>query len=717
MAEADVVSASSSLLVEARGLGKRYGAVCAVDAVELEVRPGEIYGLIGPDGAGKSSLLKAVAGILRFDSGTLDVFGVRLDSERACERIKDRIGLMPQGLGQNLYGDLSVEENIDYFGGLRLLGGDELAKRKDSLLRSTRLDAFRDRPMKNLSGGMKQKLGLVCTLIHQPQLVILDEPTTGVDPVSRREFWAILDRLLAEHGTTALVSTAYMDEASRFHRVSMMHEGRMLASGTPERMRALSAGRIVRSAADGRQAEALERLQRSYPQADALGRELRVFVDGDDADAALAQVERTLDGLPHDPCEVLEPELEDVFIALLRQRGAQAAATAPTAATVAAPAGAGQSRGGTIASAATSVARNGAIVPASTANEAHSPSPVPARTPDPVPAIEAEQLTRTFGAFKAADAVSFRVPQGEIFGLLGANGAGKSTVIKMLTGILRPSDGRGRVAGADMRDAGRQIRERIGYMSQAFSLYLDLTVMENIRLYAGIYAVPPHLEAERIGWVLDMAGLHPFAGALAASLPMGLRQRLALGCALLHRPQVLFLDEPTSGVDPVGRRAFWDILFRLSREDKVTILVTTHYMSEAEHCDHIALMYAGRVVADASPEQLKAGVECDAGKLYELSASAPQALLEMLRAEGLGQSALFGSHIHLLLPDPEAGLARLDGLLAKHGMKVDAITPRRLSMEDVFVHLVTKLEAADQARAAASAAKSAATPSAQGAPA
>ncbi|HJV00371.1 MAG TPA: ATP-binding cassette domain-containing protein [Burkholderiaceae bacterium] len=731
MAEANVVSPSSSLLVEARGLGKRYGAVCAVDAVELEVRPGEIYGLIGPDGAGKSSLLKAVAGILRFDSGTLDVFGVRLDSERACERIKDRIGLMPQGLGQNLYGDLSVEENIDYFGGLRLLGGDELAKRKDSLLRSTRLDAFRDRPMKNLSGGMKQKLGLVCTLIHQPQLVILDEPTTGVDPVSRREFWAILDRLLAEHGTTALVSTAYMDEASRFHRVSMMHEGRMLASGTPERMRALSAGRIVRSGADGRQAEALERLQRSYPQAEALGRELRVFVDGDDADAALAQVEQTLDGLPHDPCEVLEPELEDVFIALLRQRGAQAAAATATTATaamsaattttstVAAPAGAGQPQDGTITSAATPVACNGAIVPASAANAGRSSAPAstPARAPDAIPAIEADQLTRTFGAFKAADAVSFRVPQGEIFGLLGANGAGKSTVIKMLTGILRPSGGRGRVAGADMRDAGRQIRERIGYMSQAFSLYLDLTVMENIRLYAGIYAVPPHLEAERIAWVLDMAGLHPFAGALAASLPMGLRQRLALGCALLHRPQVLFLDEPTSGVDPVGRRAFWDILFRLSREDKVTILVTTHYMSEAEHCDHIALMYAGRVVADASPEQLKAGVERDAGKLYELSTSAPQPLLEMLRAEGLGQAALFGSHVHLLLPDPQAELARLDALLTRHGMKVDAITPRRLSMEDVFVHLVTKLEAADQARATASAAKNAAAPSAQGAPA
>nr|MBJ7312262.1 ABC transporter ATP-binding protein [Rugamonas sp. CCM 8940] len=694
-------AANSELLVRARGLGKRYGAVTAVDAVDLEVRAGEIYGLIGPDGAGKSSLLKSVAGILRFDSGTLDVFGVRLDSERACERIKDRIGLMPQGLGQNLYGDLSVEENIDYFGGLRLLGAEELSQRKESLLRSTRLEAFRDRPMKNLSGGMKQKLGLVCTLIHQPKLVILDEPTTGVDPVSRREFWAILDRLLAENGTTALVSTAYMDEASRFHRVSMMHEGRMLASGTPDQMRALSAGCIVRSAVDQQQATALARLQREFPQAEALGRELRVFVDGEDGDEAVARVDQTLGDLPHEACEMLEPELEDVFIALLRQQqskdgqtdstsGGGAGAAKPAVGNVAAaplPSAASVASATSAASAASLVSAAPAVASATATADGDGGTTL---------AIEAESLTRTFGAFKAADAVSFRVPQGEIFGLLGANGAGKSTVIKMLTGILRPSDGRGRVAGADMSSAGRQIRERIGYMSQAFSLYLDLTVMENIRLYAGIYAVPYPKMAERIEWVLQMASLHPFANALAASLPMGLRQRLALGCALLHRPQVLFLDEPTSGVDPVGRRAFWDILYRLSREDKVTILVTTHYMSEAEHCDHIALMYAGRVVADASPEQLKADVEKDGGKLYELATTTPQQVMDMLRQEQLGQAALFGARVHLLLPDPPNQLPRLQALLAAHGLCVDAVTPRRLSMEDVFVHLVTKLEAQDQ---------------------
>ncbi|WP_370529137.1 ATP-binding cassette domain-containing protein [Undibacterium sp. KW1] len=294
------------------------------------------------------------------------------------------------------------------------------------------------------------------------------------------------------------------------------------------------------------------------------------------------------------------------------------------------------------------------------------------------------------------DDLSFRVPQGEIFGLLGANGAGKSTVIKMLTGILSPSSGKGRVAGADMRDAGRQIRERIGYMSQAFSLYLDLSVLENIRLYAGIYGLTRQQTAARMDWILDMAGLRPFGSALAASLPMGLRQRLALGCALIHRPQVLFLDEPTSGVDPLGRRAFWEVLFRLAREENVTILVTTHYMSEAEHCDHIALMYAGRIVADASPDQLKADVEAQAGKLYELKtagdANQAQATLEILHKNGFSSAALFGSRIHVMLPEPEQDLPNLHALLQTPDIQFQQ---KRLSMEDVFVHIVTRLEAED----------------------
>ncbi|MCH8619855.1 ATP-binding cassette domain-containing protein [Undibacterium sp. TS12] len=654
------VATISTPVVLARALMKFYGNSIAMDGITLQVEAGEIYGLIGPDGAGKSSLLKSVAGVLAHDGGDLQVFGTLINSEKSSELIKDRIGLMPQGLGQNLYGDLSVEENIDYFGGLRLLSKSQLSERKEALLRSTRLERFRDRPMKNLSGGMKQKLGLVCTLIHEPQLVILDEPTTGVDPVSRREFWSILARLLKEKGITALVSTAYMDEASRFHRVSLMHAGKILASGEPEQIKTLAAGSVVSMVCSKaeQQIAAVHQLGQQFPQMEVLGQDIRVFVDETEAAKASTQVQRCVPDVAISHIEVLEPELEDVFIALLRKKQ---------------------------------------LLTGKAVQKNADATDVPAqRHADQGLAIEAENLSRIFGAFKAVDDLSFRVPQGEIFGLLGANGAGKSTVIKMLTGILSPSSGKGRVAGADMRDAGRQIRERIGYMSQAFSLYLDLSVLENIRLYAGIYGLTRQQTAARMDWILDMAGLRPFGSALAASLPMGLRQRLALGCALIHRPQVLFLDEPTSGVDPLGRRAFWEVLFRLAREENVTILVTTHYMSEAEHCDHIALMYAGRIVADASPDQLKADVEAQAGKLYELKAAGDanqaQAMLETLHKNGFSSAALFGARIHVMLPQPEQDLPRLQALLQTPDMQFQQ---KRLSMEDVFVHIVTRLEAED----------------------
>ena len=647
---------SSAAPVIADGLRKSYGAVHALDGVSLSLKPGEIYGLIGPDGAGKSSLLKIIAGVLAQDQGELTVFGTRIQNERDADKVKDRIGLMPQGLGQNLYADLSIEENIDYFGGLRLIEKQTLEERKKLLLQATRLDRFRDRPMKNLSGGMKQKLGLVCTLIHEPRLVILDEPTTGVDPVSRREFWSILSRLLKEKQITALVSTAYMDEASRFHRVSLMHSGQVLASGVPSELRHLATGCMLSLNCDDpqQQLRIVNEVQPLFPQLEVLGNEVRIFSDlpAEQAIPELAGL-AACSGLA--PATETEPELEDTFIALLRQKYGASLQNSPT----------GQSA---------------QIVGTDAGN-----------------AIEARDLSRHFAEFKAVDRVSFQVPQGEIFGLLGANRAGKSTVIKMLTGILTPSDGAGWVAGADMRTAGMQIRERIGYMSQAFSLYLDLSVTENIRLYGGIYGLSESRIRERMSWILDMAGLRPYANALTAGLPMGLRQRLALGCALIHRPSVLFLDEPTSGVDPLGRRAFWDVLFRLSREEKVTILVTTHYMSEAEHCDHIALMYAGRVVADASPEQLKKNVQSEAGQLLRISGADSAVLAQSLQDEGFTSAAVFGPHVHLFVQD----VAAAERLIREKYAHSDAIriSPQKLSMEDVFVHIVSRLEKQTQAPA------------------
>ena len=322
MASPEVVSATAATVLRARGFCKRYRSTVAVHALDLEIRRGEVFGLIGPDGAGKSSLMKAAAGVLSFESGTLEVFGVSLDSERACEQVKGRMGLMPQGLGQNLYADLSIEENVDFFGRLRLVPKAELEQRKNELLAATRLDAFRDRPMKQLSGGMKQKLGLVCTLIHAPDLIILDEPTTGVDPVSRRDFWAILARLLQSRGTTALVSTAYMDEASRFDRIGLMFGGKLLAADTPEAITRLAPGSLVIAPLAATSAMApLGRLRQTFAQADVLGTMLHVFVDDADTEQAVQQVSNAAPELPRQDLRAKAPTLEDTFIALLRKRG------------------------------------------------------------------------------------------------------------------------------------------------------------------------------------------------------------------------------------------------------------------------------------------------------------------------------------------------------------------------------------------------------------
>ncbi len=584
---------SATPIVRVSGFVKRYKRHVAVEGVDLTVCSGEIYGLIGPDGAGKSSLLKAIAGVLAYEAGTVEVFGVTVDSQRAAERVKGRLGFLPQGLGQNLYPDLSVEENVDFFARLRLVPEADLAARKERLLGLTRLAELRDRPMKHLSGGMKQKLGLVCTLIHEPALLILDEPTTGVDPVSRRDFWAILAELVEGRGLTALVSTAYMDEMPRFHRLSFLFQGKVLAAGEPAALQGPGAG-----------------TERDDPEA--------------------------------------------VFLALVRRQA------------VAAPL-----------------------------------SPPPHLRPAPAPvdgaAIEARSLVRDFGGFRAVDRVSFRVRPGEIFGLLGANGAGKTTVIKMLTGLLPPTAGEGWVAGADMRRAGLAMKERIGYVSQAFSLYLDLTVCENLRLFAGLYGLSGREAGTRVAALLDLAGLQGVERDLAGRLPVGVRQRLALACALVHRPRVLFLDEPTSGVDPLGRRRFWEILLRLAREDGVALLVTTHDMGEAEHCDRLALMYAGRVVAEGSPAELKRQVEAEAGQLLAIVADQPGKAVLALQRAGFAGAALFGTRVHLFCRDPVRDRDCACRTLEATGVAVRSVARRPPSLEDVFVYRVTALEAKERA--------------------
>jgi len=659
MGEPPLVSPGSGVdpaapIVCVKGLTKRYRKQVAVDGVDLLINAGEIYGLIGPDGAGKSSLMKIIAGVLTYDGGSVEVLGERINSEAAAEKVKGRIGFMPQGLGLNLYGDLSVEENIDFFAQLRDVPAAALRQRKQKLLAMTRLDQFVKRPMKQLSGGMKQKLGLVCTLIHEPALVILDEPTTGVDPVSRRDFWAILAELLHDKGMSALISTSYMDEATRFHRLSLIHDSRVLAAGEPESILQRAPGSVVEMRVEP-QIEALDRLKKRFTQIEAMGPRLKVFVDELPPDSAKQQVVETLPDMQLHELYASEPELEDAFVSMLRHRD-------PTAA-------------------------EDSLEGLFNNNQDGNNSPQNNEL-----AIEAKNLTRDFGDFRAIDSVSFKVKQGEIFGLLGANGAGKTTAIRMLTGILKPSSGEGRIAGADMRSASQAIKQRIGYMSQAFSLYLDLSVLENIRLYAGIYGLSARETKERTHWVLQMAGLKGFEKTRAARLPMGIRQRLALGCALVHRPKVLFLDEPTSGVDPVGRRLFWDILVRLSRQENIAVLVTTHYMSEAEHCDHLVLLYAGRVVEDATPEAMKQALQAEAGQLLEILTNKPLVALDLLEKNGFAGGALFGKKIHLFVQNINTARTKINTLLAAEGVQITAINERPPTMEDVFVYRVLALE-------------------------
>ena len=645
----------STPTVRVQGFGKRYRNQVAVRSADLRIESGEFYGLIGPDGSGKSSLMKAVAGVLAFETGTVEVFGLPVDSETAAEKIKGHIGFMPQGLGLNLYPELSVEENIDFFASLREVTAEELTLRK--LLGMTRLEEFRQRPMKHLSGGMKQKLGLICTLIHAPELLILDEPTTGVDPVSRRDFWAILAELLRVQGITVLASTAYLDEASRFHRLSLMYEGEVIAEGAPEDICQIVPGSLV-EVETASQIGAVARLRATFQQVESVGPLLRIFVPSGPPETARSQVAAALGSLPVTALRTAQPELEDAFVALLRQRQTnwlrEHVATAGT--------------------------------------ERPSDRQFQNRV-----AIEACRLTRDFDSFRAADQVNFRVMQGEIFGLLGANGAGKTTVIKMLTGILPPSSGEGEVAGVDIRRTSRELKERIGYMSQAFSLYQDLTVLENLLLYARIYAITRAARGPRIDWILEMVELRGIEKRLAGKLPIGIRQRLALGCALLHRPRVLFLDEPTSGVDPIGRRRFWEILVQMARAECVAVLVTTHYMNEAEHCDHLALMHSGRIIADASPAALKLDLLREAGQLLEIAVDRPLAALEPLRAAGFEDVALFGRHIHLLARNPTQASSSIASVLERQGLTLYGISQREPSLENVFVYRILALENAARA--------------------
>lgn len=546
--------------IDAQDLRKKFRRntgemVLALDGVTFVAEPGALSAIVGPDGAGKTTFMRLAAGLLRADTGTLAVCGRDVASDP--QSVQDRIGYMPQKFG--LYEDLSVQENLDLYADLHGVSKEERAKVYPRLMEMTELAPFRARLAGNLSGGMKQKLGLACTLVRAPELLLLDEPTVGVDPLSRRELWSIVETLVADEGLSVLLATSYLDEAERCRHCMLLHEGRVLAQGRPDEITAKAQGMSYRVTPGGglTSRALLGRLFRSPGIVDAVPQSglVRVVRAPDSGPAILQR-----DDIAR--AEAVPPRFEDAFMLELQKAS-----------------------------------------PRGDKSELHiARDRAPPR--DEI-AVRVDSLMRTFGPFVAVDHVSFSVRRGEIFGLLGPNGAGKSTTFRMLCGLLPASGGRLEVAGADLRHARAPARARLGYVAQKFSLYGQLSVRENLAFFASAYGLFGRRRTERVAWALHQFALEAFADLPSAQLPGGFRQRLSMAAALLHEPDILFLDEATSGADPLARREFWGRITDLAAQG-VTIIVTTHFLEEAEYCDRVVIMDAGRSLAEGAPAEIRA---------------------------------------------------------------------------------------------------------------
>ncbi|MDX2487853.1 MAG: ATP-binding cassette domain-containing protein [Gammaproteobacteria bacterium] len=526
----------------------------ALDQVSFELAPGQVTGLIGPDGAGKTTLMRMLCGLLNIDSGSVNVLG--FDAATQGDEIQARVSYMPQRFG--LYEDLSVLENLNLYADLKGLPYEQREVRYRELMHLTGLAPFTDRLAGKLSGGMKQKLGLACALVVPPELLLLDEPTVGVDPVSRRELWQIVYRQVEQAGMTVLLSTAYLDEAERCADVILLHEGRVIRQAAPDAFSADLQGRTWRVKSDAMTARQLQiQLEQQPGVLDALIADDGVRVVSEAVAENFVSDMRASDAALQ--IDMISPVFEDAFISLLKQRNAFS----------------GEMK-------------------LKTKSSQHLDEDV----------IKVEDLSRVFGDFIAVNKVSFNVKRGEIFGLLGANGAGKSTTFRMLCGLLPVSSGALSVADVDLRHAASVARQNIGYMAQKFSLYGNLTVMQNLRFYASAYGLFGTLQRSRINWAIETFELNTYRDINTIDLPLGYKQRLSFAVALMHEPKILFLDEPTSGVDPLARREFWARTNALA-EAGVTVLVTTHFMEEANYCDRLLIMANGTVLAQGTPEQMK----------------------------------------------------------------------------------------------------------------
>jgi ABC-2 type transport system ATP-binding protein len=632
-------------VIEVRDLQKNYGQLAAVRGIDLEVRRGELFGLIGPDGAGKTTTFHILAGIMEASQGEVKVLA------RSPRDARLQIGYLTQQF--SLYLDLSIDENLQYTAGLRRGSPQNFADRRAKYLHLMNLEQFGDRLAGQLSGGMKQKLALCCALIAQPEVLLLDEPTTGVDPVSRREFWDVLASL-SQEGITIVVATPYLDEAERCHRVALMYEGQIQQLGTPVELRS-SLG-LKRLEVRTQDLEMSDRILLDAKSTGSTGiRDVQTFGDRldvlvKDAQKDEAQI-RSLFKQQQIQADIqpAEPTLENVFVTLLRQQGSD---------------------------------------PPFLPFPRTSYTPHPSHTPHTLSiAIGANNLGKTFGTFQAVKGVNLEVRYGEIYGLLGANGAGKTTIIKMLCGLLVPTTGEVTLAGRAGNLRNSDVRKRIGYMSQKFTLYDDLSVLENLEFYCGVYGVPRHLRQAKIDWVLEICGLVGQENMLTGKLPGGWKQRVSFGASAMHEPEILFLDEPTSGVDPLARRQFWRLIEDFARQG-TAVLVTTHYLEEAEHCHRMGFMVAGEIVAQGSPSQIKAE---QPGQLLEITVERPQMACDLLKLHfEPWQVSLFGDRLHIVLDNPEAELTQVRSLLQSAQLEIHSLRTIPFSLEDAFIGIVQR---------------------------
>jgi ABC-2 type transport system ATP-binding protein len=638
-----------SPVIQVKHLRKAYGSNKAVNDISFEVRRGELFGLIGPDGAGKTTTFHILAGILEASGGQVHILGY------SPRKVRLQTGYLTQQF--SLYLDLSVEENLRYSAGLRRVPPARYRERRNRYLDLMGLGAFRQRLAGQLSGGMKQKLALCCALIAQPQVLLLDEPTTGVDPVSRRDFWDVIATLAATEETTIVVATPYLDEAERCNRIALMYRGQLQHMGTlPELRQSLGLHRLAihfHTPEDLNRAEVVLRSESTIADVQTFGDRLDVLVPDIARGEAELRSHMTRHNISFSGLDALAPTLENVFVTRLRQQGSDPSlVTFPTL---------GQSRPW--------AAQTG-----------------PGDSPPSV-AIRATNLAKTFGDFQAVKNVNLDIHYGEIYGLLGANGAGKTTTIKMLCGLLPPTAGTIELAGATQTLRSAAMRQRLGYMSQKFTLYDDLTIRQNLNFYCGVYSIPRTLRPSRIEWVLTICGLVGEANLITGRLPQGWKQRVAFGASVMHEPEILFLDEPTSGVDPLARRQFWRLIEDFARRG-TTILVTTHYLEEAEHCNRMAFMVSGEIVAQGSPRAIKSA---QPGQLLEVVANPIKPASDLLKTRlEAWRVSIFGDRLHVVIDDPNQQIPMIQRWLTNADIQIQALRPIPFTLEDAFIGIVQR---------------------------